>query len=532
MHPARFSRRSAPSLPAASPSRRQRRFATEEKYPSQAELSGLLGHYQSGRYVDAAKLGRSITQRFPRHQPSWKMLGAALNQAGKFQESLIANQKAVDLDPIDAEAQIVLGSTLQQLGMIEQAEASYRKAIALKPDFAAAHYCLGTMLYEVGKLDGAEVSYRNSIAFNPNFPEAYVNLGLALRNTGRSEEAEPIYRKAIALKPDLAEAHYNLGVTLKELGRLNEAEASFRKAVTLRPDYAEAYCDLGVALSELGRLGEAVTSYRKAIEVKPRYTLALWRLAATAQSIPEAKRWIGECLAADKNHEDAKLMNAALKFYEGDKIDFTNLMQSDARNHPLMRSFSWVFGLPKLPSLYFHRWAFFDAIVERSIRSRPFYEFGVWRGASFKHLIKAFKKGFGFDTFTGLPEDWHVGNGKYEKAGAYSSNGEIPKIEGGEFIAGKFQDTLPAFFSKPRPLASVINFDADLYSSTICALNQSKSVIDKDTILVFDEMIAHECWEQNEFKALNDFVMQSKYAYEVVAVSFFTKQVAVKLIGT
>ena len=206
-------------------------------------------------------------------------------------------------------------------------------------------------------------------------------------------------------------------------------------------------------------------------------------------------------------------------------------MQSDAKNHPLMRSFSWVFSLPKLPRLYFHKWAFFDAIVEQSVRSRPLYEFGVWRGASFKYLIKTFKKGYGFDTFTGLPEDWHVGNGKYEKAGAYSSNGEIPKIEGGEFIAGKFEDTLPIFFSKPRPLASVINFDADLYSSTICALNQSKSVMDKHTVLIFDELIAHESWEQNEFKALNDFVIKNKFTYEVLAISFFTKQVAVKLNG-
>jgi Flp pilus assembly protein TadD len=500
----------------------------EKKHPPQAELDAFLWHYQNGRYGEAEKLGRSITQRFPRHQLSWKILGAALNQAQKFQESLIPNQKAVDLDPKDAEARIILGSTLQQLGRLEQAEASYKKAIALKPDFAAAHYCLGTMLQELGRLGDAEVSYRNSIAFNPNFPEAYINLGITLRSSGRSEDAEPIYRRAIALKPDLAEAHYNLGVTLKELGRLDDAEASYRKAIALKPKYAEAHCDLGHALKSRGRLEDAKASYKKAIEVKPDYALALWRLSGTAQSIPEAKMWIGECLAVDKNHEGAKLTNAALNYYEGDKADFINLMQSDAKNHPLMRSFSWVFSLPKLPSLYFHKWAFFDAIVEQSVRSRPFYEFGVWRGTSFKYLTK---RGFGFDTFTGLPEDWHVGNGKYEKAGAYSSNGEIPKIEGGEFIAGKFEDTLPIFFSEPRPLASVINFDADLYSSTICALNQSKSVMDKHTVLIFDEFIAHECWEQNEFKALNDFVIQNKLTYEVVAISFFAKQVAVKLIG-
>ena len=63
----------------------------------------------------------------------------------------------------------------------------------------------------------------------------------------------------------------------------------------------------------------------------------------------------------------------------------------------------------------------------------------------------------------------------------------MPKIKGGEFIIGKFEETLPIFFSEKRPVAVNNGFDADLYSSTICALNFSKSIIDKDMILIFDE---------------------------------------------
>ena len=162
-----------------------------------------------------------------------------------------------------------------------------------------------------------------------------------------------------------------------------------------------------------------------------------------------------------------------------------------------------------------------------SKKDRPFYEFGVWRGEAFQYLIKTFKKGFGFDTFEGLPEDWHD-----RKAGTYSSDSVIPQIEGGEFIVGKFEDTLPGFFSEPRQKASIINFDADLYSSTICALNFSKPVIDKHTILIFDEFIINKNWEQDEYKALEEFCSKNHYTYEVLAISFFTKQVAVKIIGT
>ena len=156
-------------------------------------------------------------------------------------------------------------------------------------------------------------------------------------------------------------------------------------------------------------------------------------------------------------------------------------------------------------------------------------EFGVAWGYCTNYFLSrpsSIQSWHGFDTFEGLPEDWHT-----EKAGTYTSDGNIPKIKGGKFIVGKFEDALPGFFAEERPMASIINFDADLYSSTICALNFAKPVIDKHTILIFDEFIMNKNWEQDEYKALEEFCSNNHYTYEVLAISFFTKQVAVKIIG-
>ena len=464
--------------------------------PPQELLNSLLGHYQNGRFSDAEKLAVSITNEFPQHQFAWKALGLVYGQTGRHSEAVDANQTAVALSPQDTEAHGNLGATLQELGRLDEALASYNQAIALKPDYAEAHYNLGVMLLALGRLDEALASYN----------------------------------QAIALKPDFAEAHSNLGVTLKDLGRLDEALASYNQAIALKPDYAEAHSNLGNTLQELGRLDEAEARYNQAIALKPDYAGVFWNLQVIEKTIQGAEHWIDKCLEVDENHVKARLTKAALRFYQGDRTNFDELMQSELKQHPYMRSFSWVFSLPNLPELYFYKFYFFDAVVKKSITSKPFYEFGVWRASSFKYLIKVFKKGYGFDTFTGLPEDWNVGS-RIEKKGKYTSDGNVPKIKGGEFIVGKFEDTLPIFFSESRPIASVINFDADLYSSTICALNFSKSVMDKDTILIFDELIMNESWEQDEFKALNEFCSINHYSYEVIAVSFMTKQVAVKLIG-
>jgi len=369
-------------------------------------------------------------------------------------------------------------------------------------------------------------AYTKAITLKPDYAEAYSNMGNVLKNQGKLDEAVEAYTKAISIKPDNTAAYNNMGNALKDQGNLEEAIKAYNKAISIHPDYAEAYSNMGNVLKDQGKPNEAVEAYKKAISINPDYDDAYWNLSGTAENISDAKEWVEKCLEANPNHLDANLTLSALKYYEGDESDYNELRKSSFKNHAYMRSFAWALSLPKLPPLHFHRWALFDHMTELSKKDRPFYEFGVWRGEAFRYLIKTFKKGYGFDTFEGLPEDWHN-----EKAGTYSSDGNIPKIKGGEFIVGKFEDTLQRFFTEERPMASIINFDADLYSSTICALNFAKPVIDKHTILIFDEFIINKNWEQDEYKALEEFCFNNKCTYEVLAVSFFTKQVAVKLDG-
>ena len=502
----------------------------ESKVPPQEQLDRLLEYFQAGQYGNAEKLATSITLKFPGHPFGWKVLGAVFGAIGRTFEAMTANQKTVQLSPRDAAAHSNLGITLHGLGRLDEAEVSYSQSITLKPSYAAAHNNLGVTLQQLGRLDEAELSYRQAVEFKPDYAEAHYNLGITLQELSRLDEAEASYTQAITLKPDYAEAHNNLGVTLNLLGRFDEAEGRLMQAVALKSDYADAQNNLGNTLKELGRIGEAKAGYMQAIVLNPDFAEAFWNLSSLEKTTRDAEHWIDQCLIANANHGKAKLMKAAVRFYQGDRRLFDKLVDSEFKQHSWMRSFLWAFSLPDLPQLHFNKWYFLDAIMGQSMHSRPFYEFGVWRASSFKYLMKVFKRGYGFDTFTGLPEDWDIGRG-IEKAGSYSADGNVPTIEGGEFIVGTFEDTLPDFYSKPRPMASVINFDADLYSSTICALTYSKPVIDEHTILIFDEFIMHESWEQDEFKALNEFCSINHCSYKAIAISFFTKQVAVKLIN-
>jgi len=176
--------------------------------PPQEQLNILLEHYQAGRYAEVEKLSLSITQEFPEHQFGWKVLGAALKQMGKINESLAVSQKSSQLEPQDAEAHNNLGVMFKELGRLDEAETSYRKAITLKPDYAEAHYNLGIMLKELGRLEEAAERFRKVLVDESDNYQARYHLGSTLEN-----EAKLHYNKAF----EGADTKYKLDVVDQNL---------------------------------------------------------------------------------------------------------------------------------------------------------------------------------------------------------------------------------------------------------------------------------------------------------------------------
>ena len=143
--------------------------------PSSEKLNNLLKYYQDRRYLDAEKLALSITKEFPKHIFAWRVLGIVLKKTGRINEALLVNQKSLQLEPMNLEANFNLGNTLQQLGRLEEAEACYRKAISIKSDYTDAYNNLGVTLGAIGRLDEAMNTFLNIIELNPNL-QSHLNL--------------------------------------------------------------------------------------------------------------------------------------------------------------------------------------------------------------------------------------------------------------------------------------------------------------------------------------------------------------------
>lgn len=115
---------------------------------------------------------------------------------------------------------------------------------------------------------------------------------------------------------------------------------------------------------------------------------------------------------------------------------------------------------------------------------------------------------YGFDTFEGLPEDWHL----YLKGEMIT---EVPRIENALFMKGTFQKTLPEFLDHFGRFEGriVIHLDADLYSSTLFVLTTMDRYIKKGDIILFDEFMC----PGDEFRAWNDYLSAYKRKFTLIA---------------
>lgn len=160
---------------------------------------------------------------------------------------------------------------------------------------------------------------------------------------------------------------------------------------------------------------------------------------------------------------------------------------------------------------YEKRYRLYSWVLEQEkLLSVPinYIEFGVATGQSFQWFMEQNKHSesnfYGFDTFTGLPEDW----GTFKK-GAFDNGNKVPDISDarGKFYQGLFQQTVPVFLQEfKKEKRNVIMLDADLYSATLYALASMAPFLKKGDIIFFDEFAV----PTHEFKAFTDFT-QSFY---------------------
>ena len=124
---------------------------------------------------------------------------------------------------------------------------------------------------------------------------------------------------------------------------------------------------------------------------------------------------------------------------------------------------------------------------------------------------------YGFDTFTGLREEWKNLVG-HRPSSTWNCEGNVPEIndERIQFFKGLFQNTIDKFLKNYEPQKNiVIHNDSDLYTSSLYLLTRLHDIIKKDTIIIFDEFNN----VMDEFRALDNYCASYYRKYKVIGVT-------------
>ena len=249
----------------------QRAAMQQLGHGTQLHRDGQLGLAQS-HYQRAVKLD-------PANADGWHLLGVVALQSGNGKLAVKHLHECVRLRPAFAEAQNNLGVALRRLDRHVESVDAFRAATQVRDRYVEAAGNLGLALLSIGDDEAAESVLQQCLDWKPDHADAATNLGNLLRRNGRLMDALPLLECVVAQPSAQPQDHANLALLLIDLGRHAAAIDAIHKALALAPEQARWWCIRGIAQRLQHDLEAGVESLRKACTLDPTDQTAAFELA-------------------------------------------------------------------------------------------------------------------------------------------------------------------------------------------------------------------------------------------------------------
>lgn len=230
----------------------------------------------------AARLFEQVIAKDPAYAPayaglanayagmSWQISGLAPQEG--LRRMRPAAMKAIELDPLLAEAHEAMGMTQARELDWKNARTSFERAIELNPSLThiQSNYSYSTLL-PLGETDRALQLLEAALVIDPMSLDVRLELAMALIIAGRHDEAIARLRQALAVDPDLPSASLQLARALAFSGRPQEAVALWESRRESTGDWqrwlTHAYVTLGrhADVARLVESNQADHPYRQAL---------------------------------------------------------------------------------------------------------------------------------------------------------------------------------------------------------------------------------------------------------------------------
>ena len=176
--------------------------------PDIAEVHSNLGMllWHQGQFEPALEsFGQALALKPELADAYYRLLEAQKGQdqpretAARFEQALAA-------------AHVKLGIALREQERFDEAAIRLQRALALNPRNAEAHHNLGMTRWQQGRFDEAATCYRQAVALQPDHVDALANLGHTLREQFKLTEAREAFERLLAIQPDSPSAELGLGI--------------------------------------------------------------------------------------------------------------------------------------------------------------------------------------------------------------------------------------------------------------------------------------------------------------------------------
>ncbi len=157
-------------------------------------------------------------------------LGKISKATKQYDDSIQAFQKALEIDPIHAEALRETARVYRALRNFEGAEKAYQKAVQLRPKDSTVHNTLGVFYCQQSRWEEALKEFQEVVKLTPDFVKGLNNLGALYFYLKRRKDARQVFEHSLSIKPTY-EAYSNLGTLYFYEGLYTHAIGMFKKAL-------------------------------------------------------------------------------------------------------------------------------------------------------------------------------------------------------------------------------------------------------------------------------------------------------------
>lgn len=180
-------------------------------------------------------------------QRRYELAVTLLRTENQPRSALVELERAVRLDPENAEAHLLIGQIYGGSGLYAQAEAPLRRAVELlrrdaaedpaqRASFGEARNSLGAVLVNLHRAAEA-LPVLIEVSEDVHYPQPHLalgNLGLAYIQLRRYADAVRVLERAVASRPEFCVGHYRLGEAYAKLDEGERAMAALDRALSSR----------------------------------------------------------------------------------------------------------------------------------------------------------------------------------------------------------------------------------------------------------------------------------------------------------